>query len=122
MPPGQIDAGLAPDLDPASDPQSIGDAGIASRRQFDIAAPFDPRPHIIAERQPGDFLGPCPRRLVIAIGETKPCAPFRQMVPMMPPRTFQLFVARVRELVHAIEPGMVIRFIRRLEQPIDQTP
>src|SRR6478609_11292637 len=97
MPPWQLDARLATDLDPASDPHPIGDARIATRRQFHVTAPFDLRPHLIAERQPGDLLGPHPRRLIIAIGETKPGTPLRKVVPMMPPWTLQLFVARIRE-------------------------
>jgi len=122
MSPGRFDARLAPDLDPASDPQSIGDAGIATRRQFDVTAPFDLSPHVITQRQPGDLLGAEARRLIISIGEAEPGAPFRQVVPMVPPRTLQVFVVRIRELVPAIVPGIVIRLIRCLEQPTDQAP
>ena len=119
---GGIDSRLAPDLDPASNSQSIGDAGKAMGRQFNIAAPFDLRPHLVPERQASDFLGSCFCGRVVAIGEAKPCASLRQVVPMMPPGTLQRFVVRIRQPVTGEVPGIAVCPVRRIAQPTEQTP
>src|SRR5829696_4186402 len=88
--------GGATDLDAASDPQAVGDAGEASGGQIDVADAPNSCPEGVAEGEASDLLGPRPGRVVVTTGEAEAGAPFREVTPAVAPGPFDGVAVGIR--------------------------